>query len=101
MGGVDRARADRFTAQQHYNTFRERMAEFPISVELLSRFRSKNRQTQPSTGWPPARSISSSAHKLIQKNVRFKELGLVIIDEDNGGVLRKEKLKMLRQRWMC
>ena len=48
-------------AQQHYNTFRERMAEFPISVELLSRFRSKNRRTPPSTGWPPARSISSSA----------------------------------------
>ena len=86
-------------AQQHYNTFRERMAEFPISVELLSRFRSKKQADATIDGLATGSvDIVIGTHKLIQKNVRFKELGLVIIDEEQRfGVLHKEKLKMLRQ----
>ena len=86
-------------AQQHYNTFRERMAEFPISVELLSRFRSKKQADATIDGLATGSvDIVVGTHKLIQKNVRFKELGLVIIDEEQRfGVLHKEKLKILRQ----
>ena len=72
------------------------MAEFPISVELLSRFRSKTgaRHHELAAG---SVDIVVGTHKLI-KSVRFKELGLVIIDEEQRfGVLHKEKLKMLRQ----
>jgi len=86
-------------AQQHHNTFRERMAEFPISVELLSRFRSKKQSDATIAGLAAGSvDIVVGTHKLIQDNVRFKELGLVIIDEEQRfGVLHKEKLKMLRQ----
>jgi len=86
-------------AQQHYNTFLERMAEFPISVELLSRFRSK-KQADAVIAALAAGSVDVviGTHKLIQHNVRFKDLGLVIIDEEQRfGVLHKEKLKRLRQ----
>ena len=86
-------------AQQHYNTFCERMAEFPISVELLSRFRSKKQADATIAGLAAgAVDIVIGTHKLIQDKVRFKDLGLVIIDEEQRfGVLHKEKLKMLRQ----
>jgi len=86
-------------AQQHYNTFRERMAQFPISVELLSRFRSK-KQAAAVIAALAAGSVDVviGTHKLIQQNIRFKDLGLVIIDEEQRfGVLHKEKLKRLRQ----
>ena len=86
-------------AQQHYNTFRERMAQFPISVELLSRFRSK-KQADAVIAALAAGSVDVviGTHKLIQQNIRFKDLGLVIIDEEQRfGVLHKEKLKRLRQ----
>jgi transcription-repair coupling factor (superfamily II helicase) len=85
-------------AQQHYNTFRERMAQFPISVELLSRFRSK-KQAAAVIAALAAGSVDVviGTHKLIQQNIRFKDLGLVIIDEEQRfGVLHKEKLKRLR-----
>ena len=86
-------------AQQHYNTFHERMAQFPISVELLSRFRSK-KQADDVIAALAAGSVDVviGTHKLIQQNIRFKDLGLVIIDEEQRfGVLHKEKLKRLRQ----
>jgi len=86
-------------AQQHYNTFVERMAEFPVSVELLSRFRSK-KQANAVIAALAAGSVDVviGTHKLIQPNVRFKDIGLVIIDEEQRfGVLHKEKLKILRQ----
>merc|ERR1712097_202240 len=86
-------------AQQHYNTFCERMAEFPISVELLSRFRSKKQADATIAGLAAgAVDIVIGTHKLIQDKVGFKDLGFVIIDEEQRfGVLHKEKLKMLRQ----
>ena len=86
-------------AQQHFNTFVERMAEFPVSVELLSRFRTK-KQADAVIAALAAGSVDIviGTHKLVQPNVRFKDLGLVIIDEEQRfGVLHKEKLKMLRQ----
>ena len=86
-------------AQQHFNTFVERMAEFPVSVELLSRFRTK-KQADAVIAAMAAGSVDVviGTHKLVQPNVRFKDLGLVVIDEEQRfGVLHKEKLKMLRQ----
>ena len=86
-------------AQQHYNTFLDRMTEFPISVELLSRFRSKKQADATIDGLAAGSiDIVVGTHKLIQDKIRFRNLGLVIIDEEQRfGVLHKEKLKMLRQ----
>jgi len=85
-------------AQQHYNTFKERFAGFPVEVALLNRFRgvSDNRDA--------ARRISAGlvdvaigTHRLLNADVRWKDLGLLIIDEEQRfGVAHKEKLKMLK-----
>ena len=86
-------------AQQHYNTFVERMAQFPVSVELLSRFRS-NKEADAVADALAAGSVDVviGTHKLIQPSVRFRDLGLVVIDEEQRfGVRHKERLKMLRQ----
>jgi transcription-repair coupling factor (superfamily II helicase) len=85
-------------AQQHFNTFRERMADYPIRVELLSRFRTRRQQERVvkdlATG---AVDIVIGTHRLIQSDIVFKELGLVVIDEEQRfGVLHKEKFKRLR-----
>ena len=85
-------------AQQHYNTFVERMAQFPVSVELLSRFRS-NKEADAVAEALAAGSVDVviGTHKLIQPSVRFRDLGLVVIDEEQRfGVRHKEQLKMLR-----
>jgi transcription-repair coupling factor (superfamily II helicase) len=86
-------------AQQHFNTFRERMADYPIRIELLSRFRTRRLQQRVvkdlSAG---AVDIVIGTHRLIQSDVAFKDLGLVVIDEEQRfGVLHKEKFKMLRK----
>jgi transcription-repair coupling factor (superfamily II helicase) len=85
-------------AQQHFNTFRERMADYPVRVELLSRFRSRRAQTKViedlATG---SVDIVIGTHRLVQSDVVFKDLGLVVIDEEQRfGVLHKEKFKLLR-----
>ncbi|MBM3846480.1 MAG: transcription-repair coupling factor, partial [Verrucomicrobia bacterium] len=86
-------------AQQHYNTFRERMADYPIRVEILSRFR-KPRQIRQviellATG---AVDIVIGTHRLLQKDIVFKDLGLVVIDEEQRfGVMHKERFKLLRK----
>jgi transcription-repair coupling factor (superfamily II helicase) len=85
-------------AQQHFNTFRERMADYPVRVEQLSRFRSRREQQrivqQLSDG---SLDIVIGTHRLVQDDIAFKDLGLVVIDEEQRfGVLHKEKLKMLR-----
>ncbi|MDB6039029.1 MAG: mfd, partial [Verrucomicrobiales bacterium] len=86
-------------AQQHFNTFRERMADYPVRVEQLSRFRTKTEQTrivgQLAEG---AIDIVVGTHRLIQNDVVFKDLGLVVIDEEQRfGVMHKEKFKLLRR----
>src|SRR5204862_868068 len=83
----------------HFNTFRERMADYPIRVEQLSRFRTRTEQTrivrQLAEG---AVDIVIGTHRLIQSDVVFKDLGLVVIDEEQRfGVLHKEKFKLLRR----
>jgi transcription-repair coupling factor (superfamily II helicase) len=86
-------------AQQHYNTFRERLAAFPVRVDMLSRFRSHAAQRQIIERLGEGGiDICIGTHRLIQKDVAFKNLGLVIIDEEQRfGVMHKERLKKLRQ----
>ncbi|MCL4230157.1 MAG: transcription-repair coupling factor [Dehalococcoidia bacterium] len=85
-------------AEQHGSTFRERTAGFPVRVEVLSRFRSE--QEQRAIVAAAARGevdILIGTHRLLQKDVRFKDLGLVIIDEEQRfGVAHKERLKQMR-----
>ncbi|MBI5303146.1 MAG: transcription-repair coupling factor [Chloroflexi bacterium] len=86
-------------AQQHFNTFTERLAAFPLQVEMLSRFRSDKEQTdivdKLATG---AVDIVIGTHRLLSSDVIFKDLGLLIIDEEQRfGVVHKERLKQLRQ----
>ena len=85
-------------AQQHYQTFRERMADYPFTIEVLSRFRSKSEQSkiveQARQGQV---DILIGTHRLLSADVRFADLGLVIIDEEQRfGVDAKERLKRLR-----
>jgi transcription-repair coupling factor (superfamily II helicase) len=85
-------------AEQHYRTFCDRMAEYPITIEVLSRFRTKGEQKQvlkllESGGV----DIVIGTHRLVQSDIRFKDLGLVVIDEEQRfGVEAKEMLKQLR-----
>lgn len=85
-------------AQQHYDTFRHRLATFPVTVEMLSRFRTPREQEQILYGLAVgAIDIIIGTHRLIQPDVQFKDLGLVIIDEEQRfGVTHKEFLKKLR-----
>ncbi len=85
-------------AQQHFQTFSERMADYPVNVEVLSRFktRAQQRATLERTE-AGAVDILIGTHRLVQHDVRFMNLGLVIIDEEQRfGVEHKEKLKRLR-----
>src|SRR2546425_1203338 len=86
-------------AQQHFNTFRERMADYPVRVELLSRFRTRRQQERVIKDLGSgAVDIVIGTHRLVQDDVAFKELGLVIIDEEQRfGVMQKEKFKLLRK----
>jgi transcription-repair coupling factor (superfamily II helicase) len=86
-------------AQQHYNTFRERMADYPVRIELLSRFRTRRAQQRVVTELAAgAVDIVIGTHRLLQADIRFKDLGLVVIDEEQRfGVMHKEKFKMLRK----
>jgi transcription-repair coupling factor (superfamily II helicase) len=86
-------------AQQHFNTFRERMADYPVRIELLSRFRTRREQQRVVTDLAAgAVDIVVGTHRLIQNDVVFKDLGLVVIDEEQRfGVMHKEKFKMLRK----
>src|SRR3712207_2085317 len=86
-------------AQQHYTTFKERFAAFPVRVEVLSRFRSEKEQKAVVDGLASgAVDVVIGTHRLVSKDVRFKNLGLVIIDEEQRfGVAHKERLKQLRK----
>ncbi|MGC9466958.1 MAG: transcription-repair coupling factor [Anaerolineae bacterium] len=85
-------------AQQHYDTFVERLSPFPVSVELLSRFRTDAEQRQVLQGLEEGQvDIVIGTHRLLQKDVDFRDLGLVIIDEEQRfGVAHKERLKQMR-----
>ncbi len=85
-------------AQQHYNTFRERLAPFPVEVEMLSRFRSPREQREILERLEAGQvDIVIGTHRLLSPDVRFKDLGLLIIDEEQRfGVTHKERLKRMR-----
>jgi transcription-repair coupling factor (superfamily II helicase) len=85
-------------AQQHYVTFSQRLGAFPVTVEVLSRFRTGQEQRQVVEGLASGNiDICIGTHRLVQRDVSFKNLGLVIIDEEQRfGVAHKERLKQMR-----
>lgn len=85
-------------AQQHYETFKQRMAAFPVKIDMLSRFRNSKEQDEIIKKLAVGElDIVIGTHRLVQNDVKFKDLGLVIIDEEQRfGVTHKEHLKKLR-----
>ena len=85
-------------AQQHFNNFVERMADYPVRIELLSRFRTKREQSRVVKDLAAGVvDIVIGTHRIVQEDIAFKDLGLVVIDEEQRfGVLHKEKFKRLR-----
>ncbi len=85
-------------AQQHLNTFRERMAGYPVAVEMISRFRTRKEQQQILDALAAGQvDILIGTHRLVQSDVQFKDLGLVVIDEEQRfGVKHKEVFKRWR-----
>ncbi|MGQ9546616.1 MAG: transcription-repair coupling factor, partial [Dehalococcoidia bacterium] len=86
-------------AQQHFLTFTERLQTFPLRVEMLSRFCPLEKEREILEGLAQGTvDICIGTHRLLQKDVAFKDLGLVIIDEEQQfGVVQKEKLKQIRK----
>jgi len=85
-------------AEQHYQNFADRFAEWPVKVAELSRFRSAKEQSEAIAGLAEGKiDILIGTHRLLQKDVEFSRLGLVIVDEEHRfGVRQKEALKALR-----
>ncbi len=85
-------------AEQHFNTFSDRFADWPVKIAELSRFRSTSETNDALAGLAAGRvDIAIGTHKLIGRDIKFKNLGLVIIDEEHRfGVHQKERLKALR-----
>lgn len=86
-------------AQQHYNTFVQRMRDFPVRVDLLCRFRTSMQQRKTVDDLTKGLvDIVIGTHRVLSKDVQFKDLGLLIIDEEQRfGVTHKEKIKKLRE----
>ncbi|CAI6162764.1 DEAD/DEAH box helicase [Escherichia coli] len=85
-------------AQQHYDNFRDRFANWPVRIEMISRFRSAKEQTQILAEVAEGKiDILIGTHKLLQSDVKFKDLGLLIVDEEHRfGVRHKERTKAMR-----
>ncbi|HHV63746.1 MAG TPA: transcription-repair coupling factor [Peptococcaceae bacterium] len=85
-------------AQQHYNTFRERFLDYPVKIEMLSRFRTPKEQKLIIQGLKDGSvDIVVGTHRLVSDGVNFKDLGLLIVDEEQRfGVAHKEKIKALK-----
>ena len=85
-------------AQQHFHVFRERLKNFPVVVEMLSRFVDDETQERTVEGLKSGQvDIVVGTHRLLQRDVRFKRLGLLVVDEEHRfGVMQKERLKKLR-----
>jgi transcription-repair coupling factor (superfamily II helicase) len=86
-------------AEQHFQTFKKRFAPYPVEIETLSRFRSPSQQRTIVQRLKEGKvDIIIGTHRLLQKDIGFKDLGLVIIDEEQRfGVAHKERLKQLRR----
>ncbi len=85
-------------AQQHFENFRDRFADWPVRIETMSRFRSKKEQDKALKGLEEGTvDIIIGTHKLLAENIQYKRLGLVIIDEEHRfGVRQKDRFKALR-----
>lgn len=85
-------------AQQHYETMKERFANFPVEVALLNRFRSKKEQTETLKGLKAGTvDVVVGTHRLLSKDVKYNDLGLLVVDEEQRfGVTHKERLKQLK-----
>ncbi len=85
-------------AEQHFNTFKDRLTQFPVKVEVLSRFRTKTQQSEIVKGLANGMvDVVIGTHRLLSKDIKFKDLGLLIIDEEHRfGVMAKEKLRTYR-----
>ncbi|MBR5896739.1 MAG: transcription-repair coupling factor, partial [Lachnospiraceae bacterium] len=86
-------------AQQHFNTFSERMRDFPVKVALLSRFVPKSEQNKTVEDLKKGMvDIVIGTHRMLSKDIKFRDLGLLIIDEEQRfGVTHKEKIKQLKE----
>jgi transcription-repair coupling factor (superfamily II helicase) len=86
-------------AQQHYRTFIDRMADYPVNIDMLSRFKTKKEQKGILEDLKEGKvDIVIGTHRLVQKDITFKDIGLIVIDEEQRfGVAHKEKLKKLRE----
>ena len=86
-------------AQQHYDTFSERMAAYPVAIEMLSRFRTRAQQADVVRRLAAGEvDIVIGTHRMLQSDVKFHDLGLVVIDEEQRfGVAHKEHLKHMRE----
>lgn len=86
-------------AQQHYNNFVQRMKNYPINVEMISRFRSPKQQKQTIQDLEKGTvDVLIGTHRILSKDVKFKDLGLIVVDEEQRfGVSHKEKLKSIKE----
>jgi len=86
-------------AQQHWNTFRERLAPYPVTIEMLSRFVSKSEADRVVRGLAEGTvDIVVGTHKLLGKDIRYRNLGLLVVDEEQRfGVTHKERIKALKK----
>lgn len=84
--------------EQHFNTFRDRLSQFPVKIEALSRFQSTKKQKEILKNLAEGKiDIVIGTHRLLSKDIQFKDLGLLIIDEEQRfGVMAKEKLRSLK-----
>ena len=85
-------------AEQHFNTFKDRLTQFPVRVAALSRFQTKKKQKEIVKLLEEGQlDVLIGTHRLISKDVKFKDLGLLIIDEEHRfGVAAKEKLRQVK-----
>ncbi len=85
-------------AEQHFNTFTDRLTQFPVKVAVLSRFQTKKQQAETLNDLSEGKvDVIISTHRLLSNDVKFKDLGLLIIDEEHRfGVMAKEKLRSLK-----
>ena len=85
-------------AEQHYNTFQDRLSQFPVKVAVISRFQTKKQQAEILKDLELGKvDILIGTHRLLSKDVKFRDLGILIIDEEHRfGVMAKEKLRSLK-----
>jgi transcription-repair coupling factor (superfamily II helicase) len=89
--------------EQHERTFRQRMADYPVHVESLSRFKTAGQAQRIIEAASQGRvDILIGTHRILSEDVQFKDLGLVVVDEEQRfGVEHKNKLMRFRLTWMC